>query len=205
MKRLDHVDGICAVLARHHSIPLEELSACRHTFQNRDDIMFEDFLLEEGIVDKTELLQALEDYYKVPALDVVGVFFDHYLINLVPEDVLLEHLMIPYMRENDNLWVVAAEPDDPHLPVVLGRYLYHNFNFMVGLPQDIRDAIREYHDRSNTYQPNHIANQLMERSQRDIHTPEQYEQEPQEQERKGLIDNKIPLSWQDTIDDYESR
>jgi hypothetical protein len=166
--------------------------ALKKAFQERDDIAFEDFLLEEGVVDKDELLEALSQYYGVPQCDVVGVFFDHYLINLFPEEVLLTHLMIPLEREGDNLWVVTADPDDPHLPVVLGKYISHNINFMVGIPQDIRDAIREYHDESNTYQPNDIANQQMERSAQSVHAPDQ-------------LDERIPLIIEETVDDYESK
>ena len=208
MKKMDPIEGISSILARHQLIGLDDLAALRSSFDHRDDITFEDFLVEEGIVDKSDLLQALSEYYRVPQLDVVGEFFDHYLVRLVPEDVLLNHLFIPYQRENDNLWVVAAEPDDPHLPVVLGKYLSHNFNFMVGLPQDIRDAIREYYDESNTYQPNDIANRLMERSAQDVHEPDQLEQDivapDGETAHKECIED-IPLIVEETDDDYESK
>jgi hypothetical protein len=208
MKKLDPIEGISSILARHHLIGLDDLAALRSSFYNRDDITFEDFLIEEGIVDKSDLLQALSEYYRVPALDVVGEFFDHYLVRLVPEDVLLTHLFIPFARENDNLWVVAAEPDDPHLPVVLGKYLSHNFNFMVGLPQDIRDAIREFYDESNTYQPNDIANQLMERSAQEVHEPDQLEQDLVRADgssaHKEYIED-VPLIVEETVDDYESK
>jgi hypothetical protein len=192
MKRLEPIDGLSEILARNHHITPEDAFELRKNFSNRDDITFEDFLLEEGVVEKDELLEALSQYYGVPQNDVTGVFFDHYLMTLMPKDVLLEHLMIPYEREGDNLWVVAAEPDDPHLLVVLGNYLSHNINFMVGLPQDIRDAIREYADESDTYQPNDIANQQMERSAQEVHTPDQE-------------DERIPLIVEETVDDYESR
>jgi hypothetical protein len=192
MKRLDPIDGVSAILERHHAINSTDMKALRSSFNHRDGISFEDFLLEEGIVEKSELLQALSEYYQVPQCDVVGVFFDHYLLHLVPKDVLLVHYMIPYQREGDNLWVVVAQPDDPHLAVVLGKYLSHNILFMVGLAQDIRDAIEEYYDESDTYQPNDIANQLMERSAQEVHTPDQ-------------DDDRIPLIVEETIDDYESR
>lgn len=208
MKRLDPIDGIAAILNRHHLIGLEDLAALRTSFDHREDISFEDFLIEEGIVDKGDLLQALSEYYRVPQMDVVGEFFDHYLMRLVPKDVLLKHLFIPYKRENDNLWVVAAEPDDPHLPVVLGQYLSHNFNFMVGLPQDIRDAIREYYDQSITYQPYDISNQQMERSAQEVHEPDMLEQEPSSLTREDAqpgFKEEIPLIVEETVDDYESK
>ncbi len=192
MRRLEPVDGISNILVRHNLISNIDLIALHKAFRQRDDISFEDFLIEEGVVDKSDLLQALSEYYKVPQCDVVGMFIDHFLVKLVPKDVLLEHLMIPYQREGDELWVAAEKPDDPHLPVVLGKYLSHNFNFTVGLGQDIRDAIREYYDESVTYQPNDISNQQMERSAQDVHEPAQ-------------LDERIPLIVEETVDDYESR
>lgn len=192
MKTLEAVDGLSEILARHHHITPLDAITLQKSFQNRDDIAFEDFLLEEGVIDRNDLLEALSEYYKVPQNDVTGVFFDHYLLRLVPKDVWLEHLMIPYEREGDNLWIVAAEPDDPHLLVVLGKYLSHNINFMVGLPQDIRDAIEEYYDEADTYQPNDISNQQMERSAQEVHEPAQ-------------LDERIPLIVEETVDDYESR
>lgn len=190
--KLDPIDGISAILAEHHHISFNDAQALKKAFHDRADITFEDFLLEEGIVERTELLEALSQYYGVPQCDVIGVFFDHYLIRLFPEEVLLNHLMIPYEREGDTLWVVAAEPDDPHILVVLGQYISHDIAFMVGIPQDIRDAIREYYDESDTYQPNDIANQLMERSAQEVHEPDQ-------------LDEHIPLIIEETIDDYESK
>ena len=201
MKKLDPIDGIAAILTAHHLIGTEDLIALRTAFDNRAAITFEDFLIEEGIVEKNELLQALSEYYRVLPLDVVGVFFDHYLLTLVPKNVLLKHYMIPYMREGDNLWVVAAEPNDPHLPVVLGKYLSHNINFMVGLAQDIRDSIEEFYDESITYQPNDIANELMERSAQEVHETDQYQQDVAHHE---YIED-IPLIVEETVDDYESR
>ena len=74
MKRLDPIEGISAILARHHLIAFDDLASLRSSFNHRDDITFEDFLIEEGIVDKSDLLKALSEYYRVPALDVVGEF-----------------------------------------------------------------------------------------------------------------------------------
>jgi hypothetical protein len=194
MKNLDLVNGLSAILAKHHLISSNDMLSLRESFSHRDDISFEDFLLEEGIVAREDLLQALSEYYQVPYCDTVGEFFNHQFLRLLPEDVLLEHLMIPYYREDDSdiLWVVAADPSDDHNLVVLGEYVSHDINFMVGLPQDIRDAIREFYDESDTQQPNDIANQLMERSAQSVHIP-------------GQLDERIPLMVEETIDDYESK
>ena len=194
MKRLDIVDGLSAILTHHKHLSVEDMMALQRDYKNRDHVTFEDFLLEESLIDREDLLQALSEYHGVPYLDVVGTFFDHQFIRLLPKEMLLKHLILPYYREEgeDALWVVSADPSNPHIREVLGNYVTHSINFMVGLPQDIRDAIREYYDRSNTYQPHPIANQLMERSMQSVHTVEE-------------LDPRIPEIIQETIDDYESK
>lgn len=193
MDQKDFVEGLSAILTNRRLITPADMVNLEREFHTRSDVAFEDFLLETGIIDREDLLEALSQYYGVPQLDVTGAFFDHQFLRLIPSGIMLRHLFIPYYRDegSDSLWVVAANPSDPHLLYVLGKYISHDINFMVGLPQDIRDAIREFYDESITYQPNSIANQLMERSQGDVFTPNE-------------LDGRIPLIYDETIDDYES-
>ena len=186
------IEGLSAILSARKLITPEDMITLHHAFKNRDDVTFEDFLLEEGIVDREDLLKALSEYHKVPFFDTQGALFNHQFLRLIPKDIMLRHLMIPYKRDEgeDALWVVAADPSDPHILVTLGRYVTHEINFMVGLPQDIRDAVREFYDESITYQPNSISNQRMERSQQSVHTKEQ-------------LDPSIPMIVEETVDDYE--
>lgn len=193
MDHKDFVSGLSALLTKRKLISPADMISLEKEFHARAEVSFEDFILETGIIDREDLLEALSQYYGIPQLDVTGAFFDHQFLNLIPKGVMLRHLFIPYYRDegSDSLWVVAANPDDPHLLYVIGKYINHDINFMVGLPQDIHDAIREFYDESITYQPNSIANQQMERSQGEVFTSDQ-------------LDSRIPLIFEETIDDYES-
>lgn len=190
------IAGISALLVDNNLISFTDMKDLYEDFKTRDDISFEDFLLEEAVVTKDELLEVLSKYYKVPYFDTTGAFFDHHFLTLIPKDVMLEHLFIPYERDIDSdiLTVVAAEPDNAHLLEVLGQYIFHEINFMVGLPQDIIDAIEEFSDESITYQPNYIQNQKMERSMMEVHPMNQIYTEREEE---------IPVVWQDNVDDSE--
>jgi hypothetical protein len=196
MKQMQFVEELSEILARKRLITSEEASSFNKLFRQKEDITFEDYLLEEDFVTKEDLLLSLAEYYSVPALDTVGEFFSHRLLRLFPKDVLLEHFMLPYRREGDVLTVVVASPDDPHLRELLGQYISHDISFMVGLAQDIRDTIQEFYDQPITFQPNEIDNQLMERSGQDVHPSDQLEVEDHPNE-------KIPLIFEETIDDYE--
>ena len=196
MNRNNLVDELSIILVKNHVISFPDAQALRRGFADRDDMSYEDFLLEQGIVEKDDLLQALSEYYKVPAMDVIGEFFNHQFLRLIPKEVMIRHDMIPFWRDADTLTVVAANPSDPHLPVVLGKYVTHDITFMVGIAQDIQETIEEFYDASDTYQPNDIANRLMERSSFDAYSPERIETE------EGQI---IPLMVEETDDDYESK
>ncbi len=191
------IDELSIILTEKKLIKPEELVGLHKSFKQKTNLSFEEFLLEEGIVEKSDLLDALSQYYQVPAIDISGDFLDHHNTRLIPKDVMLRHYFVPYERdEHDNLWVVAANPSDPHLRTVIGEYISHHIDFMVGIAQDIIDAVQEAYDQSITWEPQEVQNQQMERSQIDVH-PGQDLLRPED----SNVD--IPVDWQDNIDDYE--
>jgi hypothetical protein len=190
-KREEMIKALSNLLSKHNLIKPDDLIALKESFDNKDDISFEDFLLKEGVVSKDDLLTILGEYYHVPTMDVVGQFFDHQLLRLFPQDVLLEQLVVPYKRDGDTLTVIAAHPHDPHLREILGKYIYHEISFMVGLAPDIIDTIHEFYDESITYQPQAIENEQMERSGPNTH--------PLDDDAT----DKIPHRVDKDVDDYE--
>jgi type IV pilus assembly protein PilB len=192
MKKIESfVEDFGKALAKQHALTLQDVKMLAQTYKDHNDLTFEEFLLSEGLVDKAALLQAMTDYYQVPAMDVQGVFFDHYLLSLFPKDVMLRLGFIPYKREGDVLTVIAANPNHPLLSGIINRYIVHDIEFRVGFLSHIRSAIQEFYDSSITPNPNSIQNQRMERSQIDVHESNQ-------------PDFRIPEDVQETIDDYES-
>lgn len=192
MKRLESfVEDFGKALAKQNVLTVQDVKALEKAYRDQNDVTFEEFLLTEGLVEKGQLLKAMTEYYQVPAMDVQGVFFDHYLLSLFPKDVMLRLGFIPYKRENDILTVIAANPHHPLLANLINKYIVHDIEFRVGLLTDIRSAIEEFYDASLTPNPNSIQNQRMERSQIEVHEST----EP---------DFRIPEDVQETIDDYES-
>ncbi|MBA3954330.1 hypothetical protein H0X48_03380 [Candidatus Dependentiae bacterium] len=198
------IEGISLILARHKLVPMDELQALMHTYKSSDDIAFEDFLIEEDLVTKDDLLQAMSEYYSVPALDVVGEFFDHYLLSLFPKNILLRFAFIPYTRQADILTIVAAEPDYPELARIISQFITHDLAFMVGLNNDIIESVNEFYDESITYQPNHIANAQMERSAGSVHPMDLSGDDLLEDQQPCLLDENIPCIIEENDDDYET-
>lgn len=142
------VDRLSAILAKHHVLQDKEAASLRHDFDKSSAFYFEDFLVDEGLVGKEEVLSALSEYYLLPSIDVIGIFFDHHLVTMFPKDVMLRNGFIPYDRDGDVLIVVAARPDHPQLPEIIGKFVSYDVTFLAGLYTDICDAVKEFYDES---------------------------------------------------------
>src|SRR5690349_751018 len=76
---------ITALLLARKSLSPKEASALSHAFERSDSDQFDEFLLDKNIVPESALLDALADYYQVPSFDVVGYFFDTFLLRKFPK------------------------------------------------------------------------------------------------------------------------
>lgn len=143
------VEAVCSILEKNEVIAEKEAVDLKRLFKESLYEDFEDFLLQEGLVQKDDLLKALSTYYKVPSFDVMGHFFDHYLVVRFPKDFLLRNEIIPLQELNENmLVVVAANPDDESLLPEIGSFDSSDIQFMVGIAEDIIESIEEFYDQS---------------------------------------------------------
>lgn len=143
------VESICSILEKNNVVAEKESVDLKRLFRESLYDDFEDFLLQEGLVQKDDLLKALSIYYKVPPFDVMGHFFDHYLVVRFPKDFLLRNAIIPLQELNENmLVVVAANPDDESLLPEIGNFDSSDIQFMVGIAEDIIEAVEEFYDQS---------------------------------------------------------
>ena len=142
------IDQLCDILSRRKVLQKVDIQALKQDFYNSSIASFEDFLIEQGLVEKIDILQALQELYGVTAIDAVGFLFDHHLVHMFPKDLMLRNGFIPYEHDDEVLIVLAAYPDDPELPEIIGEHVSYDVTFVVGLARDIDDAINEYYDES---------------------------------------------------------
>jgi len=141
---------LTTILVDHHAISQKEAIALEYAFYQSDADEFEDFLLEEGLVAENDLLQALSQYYKVQAFDVVGNFFHRLLLKKFPKGFLLRHGIIPLDADNESIIIIASDPDALGLTEEIAHYVSYDIYFMVGIRRDICDAVKEFYDPSDT-------------------------------------------------------
>ncbi len=167
----EFIDGIIDILTRNKALKIKDSAVLKKDFSERRALSFEDFLIDEHLVSKAALLKALQEYYNVPAIDVLGHFFEHNLVIMIPKHAQMRYCFIPYARDGNILAVVAANPNHPELSEVIGRYVSYDVTFMVGYFRDIRDAIEEFYARAVTEVPQDIdlrAEREEERALREI-------------------------------------
>lgn len=148
------VEEICSILQKNKVISSQEATDLKKSFANRSQIAFDDFLLEEGLVEKEAILKALSEYYQVPSMDPVGYFFDHYLLIKFPKDVLLRNLILPIEVLQDTILMVAAnDPSNENLLPLLGKYVSYDIQFRVAIASEIVESVEDFYDKSLTDLP----------------------------------------------------
>jgi hypothetical protein len=149
-KNYTFAQDLAALLVAKKLWTHDQAQSLQKVFEESDIDHFADFLVEEGMVEREVLLDALSDYYKVPAVDVGDLFFERSLLIKFPEDFLVRHGVIPLEREENMLMVVASDPSDDEMVSELRGFVSYDIKCLVGLRQDIIDAIREYYDPALT-------------------------------------------------------
>ncbi len=150
MKHESFVKGLTDILRKKNIIPKGEADALAKAFKNSAKPNFDEFLLDEGIVDKDDLLPALADYYQVPSFDAVGFFFKNSLLRMFPKNFLWMRGIVPIERDENMLIVLASNPADPNLLSDIGNHVSYDIRFRVGIRQDIVNAVEEFYDQALT-------------------------------------------------------
>lgn len=141
------VDCLCDIFLQLKIFKRDDIEALKKDFYDGSIAGFEYFLMEQGLTDKEDLLRALGVFYQTQAIDVVGYFFDNHLITMFPKDEMLRNMFIPYQRDGSILFVIAANPRNPDLPAIIGKYVSYDVTFFVGLAYDIDNAVKEFFDK----------------------------------------------------------
>lgn len=140
------VTRLAASLVKLKVMSDEEAESFIKEFEGRTKGRIDDFLLDEGILDRETLIKALQNTYGIPAYDVRGHFFNHQLVLLFPKDFLMNKSIIPLDVDADIMTVVVSNPEDDETLEVVGNYVPYSVNVVVGIRRDIIDAIEEYYD-----------------------------------------------------------
>jgi len=109
-----------------------------------------DLLVQDGLVNETQLTQTLSQQLSVPWVSLYHVDFSRQLLNFVPREVADKFCLVPIFvrrvkKQGETLYVAM---DDPTNEVALAEVAQHAglpVRPMIASPSDIRSAIRVYY------------------------------------------------------------
>ncbi len=168
--------AITRILVKSGKMTVEAARALQKAFKDTAKGPFDDFILEKGLVEEADLLQALAQYFQVPAFDVVGYFFDTFLLRRFPKGFLLRNALIPLEVDENIMIIIASEPDDSDLLVRIGEHVSFDIQFCVGLRRDICDAAKEFYDKSDTEDVRDEDSRVEREKLRALHRSEETEE-----------------------------
>jgi hypothetical protein len=148
-KKLSIAQDLCAILNKLGIFNEKETQVMQKSFADSSHENFEEFLLDEGLVEESDLLKALSIHFKVPSFDVRGFFFDTLLVRHYEKDVLLRNGVIPLELDSDDMIImIASDPEADGLGATLEQEANYPVEYFVGLKRDIHIAINQYYDFS---------------------------------------------------------
>lgn len=147
MHRHGYAQELAAILYKQGTLRKTDATALARDFRDAGQAQVNNFLLEEDVIKRADLLRALEQYYGVPAIDVPGTQFNHDLVRMFPVRVLVKNTVIPLEMDENVIVFVAARPNDT-LRKELRTYTDCHVEFAVGIAKDIVEAIELYHDET---------------------------------------------------------
>lgn len=117
-----------------------------------------------GKISETGALRALSAQQGVPAIDLRQVVIPTELLELIPQEIAAQHLVLPFALKDDQLSLAMAEPGARHvideIEFVTGKRVFP----YVALADALREAIDEaYANRNSAYYvgpdvtPQHLA------------------------------------------------
>jgi len=149
MKKKDQqqemIRDILNLLCEREVLNREDTVELEREYKKSNLAYFEDYLIDEDIVDKEDLLKVLQEYYNVQAMDVMGEMFDHDLLKKFPKDVLLRNCCIPYRQDGSLLIMVTSNPLNEDLDEILGEFVSYDFHYFVGIPRHIDMMIKDFY------------------------------------------------------------
>ena len=141
-------EKLCHILIKNRALASDEAETLLQEFKKQPKETFDAFLLSEEMVEKSDLLKALSEYYEVPSFDVTGHMFDHELLQDFPQDILVRYGIIPLERDGDIFIMIASNPNNEDSVTELSEYVTNDIQFYVGIRSDIIEAIVEYYQDS---------------------------------------------------------
>jgi type IV pilus assembly protein PilB len=106
---------------------------------------FEEILINDGIVNETDLYEKTAEYLQVPYISLKGKEIKKEVLNLIPGPVAGAHQVVAFDREKNELKLAMADPTDIQTIEFLRRKTGLEPKIYITSPGDLKEALHRYH------------------------------------------------------------
>jgi type IV pilus assembly protein PilB len=136
------------VLLRKKTLSPEQLDEAKG-FQGRTGCKLEDALVKMGYATDTEIGQAIASIHGMEFVDLAEVTIPPSIIELVPESVARENVVLPLHQENGMLMVIVSDPTDMECFEKLRFILNKEIKPVLATREQIIDAINRHYGQTD--------------------------------------------------------
>jgi type IV pilus assembly protein PilB len=136
------------VLLRQKTLSPEQLEEAK-AFQGRTGCKLEDALVKMGYATDTEIGQAIASIHGMEFVDLAEVTIPPSIIELVPESVARENVVLPLHQENGMLMVIVSDPTDMECFEKLRFILNKEIKPVLATREQIIDAINRHYGQTD--------------------------------------------------------
>lgn len=141
--------GFAAILLQKKIISAEQLAEAEK-IANSQALKLQDVLAKAGYATPAECMAALAEHRGLAFIDLTHVEIPKAIIELVPESVARENIVLPLSLEGRRLKIVTADPDNPETVQKLQFILNFDIVPVVGVPEQILEAINRHYGQTET-------------------------------------------------------
>ena len=136
------------VLLRQKILSGEQVEEAR-SLCSRTGLKMEDALVKLGYADPSQVGQAMATVHNMEFVDLADVLIPPSVIELVPESVARENIVLPMHQENGTLLVIVSDPTDLECQEKLRFILNKDIVPVLATREQILDAINRHYGQTD--------------------------------------------------------
>ena len=152
------------LIARGIITPKQLADALEHQREKGHRRLLGETLVELGFVTDHDVMAAVADSYGIPFARDIARIADPRVLEVLPRDYLLEHLVLPLFVVREVLTVAVAEPANLYLFEEIRRRTGKSVQIVATTPGEIRAALDAYVPAANVFVINDIVGDVDEQA-----------------------------------------
>jgi hypothetical protein len=138
-----------SILLRRGTISPGQLTEARR-FSQQTGARLEDTLVRLGYATPEQVMGAVAEFHNLQFVDLSEVTISQAALDLVPESVARENVVIPIWQGDGTLWVALSDPSDSDTIQKLQFILNKSIELMVSPREQIIEAINRHYGQTET-------------------------------------------------------